>query len=87
MDDRNSSMPNFYKRDVKESVCRATANGDTGAVAYDYELDCLGIGFCRIRTLSDQHQTPPGWTYENGNARNVTRSNKLPLTSCFLKLD
>ena len=87
MDDRNSSMPNFYKRDVKESVCRATANEDTGAVGYDYQLDCLGIGFCRIRTLSDQHQTPPGWTYEDGNARNVTRSNKLPLTSCFLKLD
>ena len=87
MDDRNCSMPNFNKRDVKESVCRATANEDKGAVAYDYELGCLGIGFCRIRTLTGPDQTPPGWAYESGNARTVTQSNKLPLTSCFLKRD
>jgi hypothetical protein len=87
MDDKNSSMPNFNKDAVNESICRTTANEDNGTIAYDYELTCNGIGFCRVRTLSDQHLTPPGWTYENGNARNVTRTNKMALTNCFLKMN
>ena len=87
MDEANSSMSNFFKGGVGERVCRTTAIQDQGAVAYDYQLSCVGIGFCRIRTLSDRQHTPPGWTYENGVARTVTRTNKVPLTSCFLKVN
>lgn len=86
MDDKNASMPNFSKMNVNETVCRTTADQDNGAVAYDHQLGCNGIQFCRIRTLSDQHQTPAGWSYENGTARTVTKSNRLPVTGCFLRL-
>jgi hypothetical protein len=87
MDEANASMSNFFKADVGERVCRTTATQDQGAVAYDYQLSCVGIGFCRIRTLSDRQHTPPGWTYEKGVARTVTRTNRLALTSCFLKVN
>jgi hypothetical protein len=87
IDDGNASMPNFYKNEVNETVCRTVANEDNGAIAYDYELKCNGIGFCRIRTLSDRHHTPPGWTYENGIARDVTRTNKMVLTNCYQRTD
>lgn len=86
MDDKNASMPNFNKMNVTESVCRATAEQDNGAVAYDHQLGCNGYQYCRIRTLSDPHLTPPGWSYQNGTARNVTRTNKLPVTGCFLRV-
>lgn len=85
MDDRNASMTNFYKRGVSETICRTTAESDQGAIAYDFDLSCLGSSFCRIRTRSDQHQTPSGWTYEGGSAQDVTRTNKLPTASCFLR--
>ncbi len=71
---------------VTETLCRTTAEQDKGALAYDHQLGCTGIEYCRIRTLSDQHQTPAGWSYENGTARNVTQSNKLPVSGCFLRL-
>jgi predicted alpha-1,6-mannanase (GH76 family) len=87
VDDKNTSMPNFNKMNVTETVCRATAEQDKGAVAYDHQVTCNGIQYCRIRTLSDQHQTPSGWSYENNTARTVTRSNKFPVTSCYLKVD
>ena len=67
----NLTMPNFYRIQVNETVCRTTANEDNGAIAYVH--------------LSDQHQTPSGLTYENGIARNVTRTNKMALTNCFLR--
>ena len=86
VDDKNASMPNFNKANVTESVCRTTAEQDTGAVAYDHQLGCNGYQWCRIRTLSDQHQVPAGWHYENGTARNVTQANKIPVTGCFLRL-
>ena len=85
IDEANASMSNFFKAGVGERVCRTTASQDQGAVAYDYQLSCMGIGFCRIRTLSDRQHTPSGWTYENGVARTVTRTNRVPLTSCFLR--
>ncbi|CAF4871566.1 unnamed protein product [Rotaria sp. Silwood1] len=87
MDDKNASMPNFNKMNVTETVCRTTAEQDKGAVAYDHQLGCNGFQYCRIRTLSDQHQTPPGWSYENGTAQNVTRTNKLPVSGCYLRVD
>jgi predicted alpha-1,6-mannanase (GH76 family) len=87
MDDNNASMPNFYSGGVNETVCRTTANEDKGAVAYDYQLRCDGSGFCRVRTLSDQGQTPAGFEYGDGSARNVTRTNKMVLTNCYLKID
>jgi hypothetical protein len=87
MDDKNASMPNFYRNEVNETICRTTANGDNGAIAYDYRLKCNGVGFCRIRTLSDRHQTPAGWTYEDGIARNATRTNKMALTNCYLRIN
>ncbi|MCC7160008.1 MAG: hypothetical protein IT281_10810, partial [Ignavibacteria bacterium] len=87
MDDNNSSMANFYKNDINETICRTTANADNGSIAYDYELKCNGRSFCRIRTLSDRHQTPDGWTYEDGSAHDVTRTNKMSLTNCYLKSD
>lgn len=86
VDDNNTSMANFNKMNVNETVCRTTAEQDKGAVAYDHQLGCNGIQYCRIRTLSDPHQVPQGWSYENGTARNVTQTNKLPVTGCFLKL-
>ncbi|CAF4563375.1 unnamed protein product [Rotaria sp. Silwood2] len=86
MDDKNASMPNFSKMNVTEPVCRATADQDQGAVAYDHQLGCNGFQFGRIRTLSDPHLAPQGWSYENGTARNVTRTNKFPVTGCFLRL-
>ncbi|CAF3355854.1 unnamed protein product [Rotaria sp. Silwood2] len=85
MDDKNLSMANFYKNNVNETLCRTTANNDNGSIAYDYQLKCNGIGFCRIRTLSDRHQTPDRWTYEDGFTHYVTRTNKVPLTNCYLK--
>jgi hypothetical protein len=85
MDDNNASMANFYSNTVNETICRTTANGDSGAIAYDYELKCNGDGFCRIRTLSDRHRTPAGFGYEDGTARNVTRTNKMALTNCYLR--
>jgi hypothetical protein len=87
MDDGNLSMPNFYSNEINETICRTTANEDNGAIAYDYELKCNGIGFCRIRTLSDQQQTPPGFIYEGGIARNVTGTNKMALTNCYLRIN
>ncbi len=86
MDDNNASMPNFYSDGVNETLCRTTANEDTGAVAYDYQSKCDGSGFCRIRTLSDQTHTPPGFQYGDGSARAVTRTNKMVLTNCYLKI-
>ncbi|CAF1503931.1 unnamed protein product [Didymodactylos carnosus] len=85
IDDQNFTMPNFYRNEVNETVCRMTASADSGAIAYDYQLNCVGIGFCRIRTLSSRSQTPSGWTYENGIAHNVTRTDKMVLTNCFLR--
>ncbi|UJR20143.1 hypothetical protein I4U23_023275 [Adineta vaga] len=85
MDDRNGSMANFYRSGVNESVCRETGESDIGAVAYDYELKCDGSSFCRIRTLSDRHSTPVGWTYEDGHAVTVTCTNRLALVNCYLK--
>ncbi len=87
MDNQNSSMPNYYRSGVNESLCRTTADDDVGAVAYDYQLKCDGNVFCRIRTLSDRQHTPPGWTYEDGNAISVTRTNKMALINCYLKID
>jgi hypothetical protein len=87
MDDNNASMPNFYSDRVNETICRATANEDTGAIAYDYQLKCNGDGFCRIRTLSNRQQTPPGFEYGDGSARNVTRTNKIVLTNCYLRIN
>lgn len=85
MDNQNMSMPNFYKRNVNETICRITAEQDQGSIAYDYQFDCQKIGFCRIRTLSNKDKTPPGWFYEYGNAHNVTKTNKVSLTNCYLK--
>ena len=87
MDDKNNSMPNFYSDKVNETICRTTANADNGAIAYDYELKCDGNSFCRIRTLSDQSRTPTGFNYEGGIARNVTQTNKMPFSSCCLKIN
>jgi hypothetical protein len=87
MDNNNASMPSFYSGGVNETVCRTTANEDKGAVAYDYQLTCDGSGFCHVRTSSDQEQTPAGFEYEGGSARNVTRTNKFALTNCYLKID
>jgi len=75
----------FYSSEVNETICRTTADGDKGAVAYDYLLACDGTGFCRIRTLSDRQQTPPGFEYGGDRARTVTRTNKHALTNCYLK--
>ncbi len=85
-DDKNASMPNFNKMNVTEAACRTTAEQDPGAVAYDHQLMCNGIEYCRIRTLSGPHQVPAGWGFENGTALNVTRSNNFPVTGCFLKV-
>ena len=85
MDDNGVPMPNFYSNSVNETVCRATADQDSGSVAYDFQLECNGDTFCRIRTLSDQQKTPPGFEYGGGDGRTVTRTNQLPLNICFLK--
>ncbi|CAF0882883.1 unnamed protein product [Adineta ricciae] len=87
MDGRNESMANIYRSGVSESVCRETSESDVGAVAYDYELKCDGSRFCRIRTLSDRHATPEGWTYEDGNALTVTNTNGMALVNCYLRTD
>ncbi len=85
-DDKNASMPNFNRINITETLCRATAQQDNGAVAYDHQLGCNGINYCRIRTLSDPHQVPTGWSYENGTARNVTRANNFPVSGCYLRV-
>ena len=87
MDDKNASMPNFYSDRVNETVCRTTASEDPSALAYDYQLKCDGSGFCRIRTLSDQQHTPSGFRYDDGSARNVTHTNKMVLTNCYLRIN
>ena len=86
-DDNNASMPNFYSGRVSETVCQQAAEDDAGAVAYDYQLKCNGDRFCRIRTLSDQGKTPAGFEYGGGSARTVTRTNKMVLTNCYLKIN
>lgn len=86
MDDKNASMPNFNKMNVTEAVCRQTAEQDSGAIAYDHQLTCSGYQYCRIRTLTDSHHGPTGWSYENGTARTVTRSNGFPVSGCYLKV-
>ncbi len=86
MDYKNASMPNFNKMNITAALCRATAEQDPGAVAYDHQLMCNGIEYCRVRTLSDPHQVPPGWGFENGTAKNVTQSNQFPVSGCFLKV-
>ncbi|CAF0961146.1 unnamed protein product [Adineta steineri] len=85
IDEKNSSMPNFYSNRVNETICYLTAMNDKGAIAFDYQLNCNGNQFCRIRTLSDKHQTPPGFNYQDGIARNVTHTNKIPLTNCYIR--
>jgi predicted alpha-1,6-mannanase (GH76 family) len=85
-DDKNASMPNYNQINITESVCRATAEQDSGAVAYDHQLGCNSVNYCRIRTLSDPHQVPKGWNYENATAKTVTRSNNYPVTGCYLKV-
>jgi hypothetical protein len=87
MDDNNASMPNFYSDKVNETICRTTADQDKGAIAYDYQLKCNGDVFCRIRTLSDPQQTPSGFEYGGGSARNVTRTNKMSLRNCYLRVN
>ena len=86
MDDNNDSMSNFYQNAISEHLCRKTANEDEGAVAYDYQISCTGWGFCRIRTLSDQSRTPSGFDYEDGVARHVTRTNKVTMASCCVRI-
>jgi hypothetical protein len=87
IDDNNASIPNFNRGGVNETLCRSIASEDRGVVAYDYQLHCDGYGFCRIRTLSDRQQTPPDFNYEDGIARNVTRTTKQPLTNCYVKIN
>lgn len=86
VDDKNASMPNFNKMNVTDAVCRATADQDKGAVAYDHQLGCNGINYCRVRTLSDPKSVPAGWGFENGTAHNVTRTSNFPVTACYIKL-
>jgi hypothetical protein len=87
VDNNNVSMANFRSDKVNETTCRTTASDDSGAVAYDYESYCNGLGYCRVRTLSDKSHTPPRFDYEAGNGRNVTRANKMMLASCYLKMN
>ena len=86
MDDKGKSMPNFNRINVNDTVCRTTAEQDQGAIAYDHQLGCNGIQYCRIRTLSSVHQTPSGWSYENGTAIVVTQTNKAAVTACYLRV-
>ncbi|CAF1511555.1 unnamed protein product, partial [Adineta steineri] len=59
---------------------------DKGAVAYDYQISCTGYGFCRIRTLSSESHTPPGFEYQDDAARRVTTTNKVTIASCYVKI-
>ncbi|CAF4008965.1 unnamed protein product [Adineta steineri] len=86
MDDNNASMPNFYQNAISEDLCRQTADEDKGAVAYDYQISCTGYGFCRIRTLSSESHTPPGFEYQDDVARRVTTTNKVTIASCYVKI-
>lgn len=87
-DDNSASMPDFYSPSLPEQYCREIADQDEGAVAYDFKLDCFQYdqGYCRIRTLSGRQRTPPDFSYEDGSARNVTRTNKYKISQCYLKL-
>lgn len=87
VDDKHAFMPNFYSWLVDEAACRAAANEDPGAVAYDYEIKCNRDRVCRIRTLSDSTKRPPGFEYQDGTARNVTHTSQTILTNCYLKIN
>lgn len=84
-DAANASMPNCYSSNVSEAQCAAAAAGDAGAVAYDYETNCDGSTFCRVRTTSLPTACLPGWKYGSGSATTVTSTNGSPLTLCVLK--
>ena len=78
-------MPNCYNSNVTRAACEAALSTDSRAVAYDFEEMCgEPRGFCRIRTTSGQESCLPTWTYSNGAASNVSRSDGSALTVCVV---
>lgn len=86
-DAHGEPMPNCYMTNVSEQVCAAATQADSKAVAYDFEAQCLGTTFCRVRTLSGPSSCSAGWMYGDGAATNVTTTTAAPLTLCVLKTE
>jgi len=84
-DDQMQSMPNCYRSSVSEDQCRAVAQNDAKAVAYDISTSCDGQTFCRVRTLGGSSACPSGWSWGGGSATTVTTTNGNDLTLCVLK--
>jgi len=84
-DDQMQSMPNCYQSGVSEAQCRALAQTDSKAVAYDISTGCDGQTFCRVRTLGGASACPSGWSWGGGSATTVTTTNDNDLTLCVLK--
>jgi predicted alpha-1,6-mannanase (GH76 family) len=85
VDKSGNSMANCYQNLVNEAQCREKAFNDPLAVGYDMEVDCLGIGFCRVRTLSSSGSCGGGWSYAGGSATTITGGDDQSLAICVLK--
>lgn len=80
-----AAMPNCFDTPITALECAGNASATHGAVAYDWYADCLGSGFCRVRTLGGAAGCPAGgWQWSGGPATNVTSSNGESLTMCFV---
>jgi len=85
VDNNMQPMPNCYKEDISEELCRTTAKNDKKAVAYDISTSCNGKTFCRVRTLGEPSNCLPGWSWGGGSATTVTSTNRNDLTLCVIK--
>jgi hypothetical protein len=68
---------------IDERACRDAAWTTPGSVGYDFSLsDCKGGLFCRVRTLAGPSACVGGWTWTNGTAIDITKTNDSERTIC-----
>lgn len=83
VDAAGASMPNCWTTNVSEMACRDAAWADSASAGYDYETNCLGGSFCRVRTLATS--CPSGFSFNAGNATSIAGGNGAQLTLCVVR--
>jgi hypothetical protein len=67
-----------------EAACRAAAEADAAAVAYELETGCLGVSVCAVSTTAAS--CAPGWTRSAGSgATSVSAVDGKALAMCVLR--